>query len=352
MRVMIVAGGTGGHLYPGIALARSLTAHEVLFIVRRGDLGRDILQKEGIAVQEIEGQGLPRSLSLRWFTFPFKFIKGWGEARNALQQFKPDRVVGMGGYLSFSVILNAHFMGIRTMLHEQNVYPGLANRLLSWWADSVAVSFPTSLGSFNGRKVWISGLPVRPEIGEANAVSARHDLGLTDGSPVILIFGGSLGAKRLNTLTTEAFAELSKRNHRFQIFHIAGPKEFDRVAALYKDYGLSATVVPYCHDMSKAYAAADAVVCRAGASTIAELSVVQRPALLIPYPYASNNHQLHNAQLIAKTGQAKVVLEKDLTPEAIAEFLTHLPVLRQVPVANEIDPRLAAGRLAHHLNLL
>ncbi len=171
MKIIIVAGGTGGHLYPGIALAQALTGHDVSFAVRRGDLGRDILQKEGFAVQEIAGQGLPRGFSLKILTFPFLFIQGWIESKALLKRLKPDWVIGMGGYLSVPMILTAKAMGIKTLLHEQNVFPGLANRFLSRWADSVAVSFPASAkriskagyGSRVFRSVRISGRVIEKE---------------------------------------------------------------------------------------------------------------------------------------------------------------------------------------------
>src|SRR5262249_37854918 len=135
VKILIVAGGTGGHLYPGLAVAHALQGakHDVLFAVRRGDLGRDILKNEGFAVAEITGQGLPRSLSMQIFTFPFRFLQGWVDAWTLLKKVQPDKVLGMGGYLSFPVVVLAHFLGIPVLLHEQNVRPGLANRFLSRW---------------------------------------------------------------------------------------------------------------------------------------------------------------------------------------------------------------------------
>lgn len=319
MKIVIVAGGTGGHLYPGIALARSLTGHDVLFAVRRGDLGREILEKEGFAIQEISGQGLPRAISFKIFTFPLKFVQGWIESKALLQRVKPDWVVGMGGYLSVPMILTAKAMRIKTLLHEQNVFPGLANRFLSRWADSVAISFPASADYFKG-ETWVSGLPIRPDIGQADRQKALKDFGLANDLPTFLVFGGSLGAQKLNTLVTEAWGMLLKQNMKFQILHITGSKEFERVEKLYAGMPVSAKMLPYCHDMASAYAAADAVLCRAGASTVAELQALSLPALLIPYPFASNNHQLYNAEMLQKQGMAKVILDKDLKASDIADF--------------------------------
>jgi len=346
MKILIAAGGTGGHLYPGLAVARALSGHDILFVVRRGDLGRDILKKEGFAVEEISGQGLPRSLSPKLFTFPFVFIQGWLDTWSLLKRYRPDRVLGMGGYLSVPVVMTAHALGIRTMLHEQNVFPGLANRLLSRWADSVAISFPASQPYFKGKNVWVSGLPIRREIGRIDKTAARASLGLTKDLTTFLVFGGSLGAAKLNSTVVDAWPLLIQKNIPFQVLHVTGAKDFDRVRKLYEGLQICAQVLPYCHQMAEAYAAADAVICRAGASTIAELQAAKRPALLIPYPYASNNHQLYNAQVLEKRGQAKVISDQALTPMAIADFLfskaAESTTISQPPEAGDA----AASRIA------
>ncbi len=348
MKIVIVAGGTGGHLYPGLALARALKGHEILFVVRRGDLGREILQKEGFTVREIYGQGLPRSLSLRIFSFPFQFMGGWMEGWSLLRTFRPDWVVGMGGYLSFPVIVTARLLGIKTLLHEQNVFPGLTNRLLSRWADSVAVSFPASAEYFKV-KVWVSGLPIRPEIGQMDQTTGRRNFGLDMQLPTFLVFGGSLGARRLNTLVTEAWQILLKQGLKFQVLHVTGTKDFERVQKIYQGLSLGAKVLPYCHAMADAYAAADAVIGRAGASTVAELLTVKRPALLVPYPHASNNHQVYNANVIEKNGQGKMILDKNLEPAAIADFLTTALSHKNQEFLSGANPPDAAARLAAHL---
>jgi UDP-N-acetylglucosamine--N-acetylmuramyl-(pentapeptide) pyrophosphoryl-undecaprenol N-acetylglucosamine transferase len=318
MKVLIAAGGTGGHLYPGVALARALSGHEVIFVVRRGDLGREILQKEGFPVREIAGQGLPRAFSLRAFSFPFNLIRGCGEAWWLLRDLRPDCVVGMGGYLSVPVIGVAHALGIRTLLHEQNVLPGLANRRLARWADSIAVSFQESLEHFPQKKTWVSGLPIRADIGAIDSGKATQDFDLDTARPVFLVFGGSQGARRLNETCLEAFKKLAGENLRFQVLHVTGPPSFESIRSAYAKLPVRAVVLPYCHRMASAYAAADWVVCRAGASTIAELIAARRPATLVPYPYASNNHQIYNANVLSAAGVGTVILEKDLTPDTLA----------------------------------
>jgi UDP-N-acetylglucosamine--N-acetylmuramyl-(pentapeptide) pyrophosphoryl-undecaprenol N-acetylglucosamine transferase len=357
MKVLIVAGGTGGHLYPGIALARALAGHEVVFVVRRGDICRGILQKEGFSVREIAGQGLPRTLSLRMLSFPFQFARGWVEALVLLLKFKPDRVAGMGGYLCVPVILLAHALRIRTLLHEQNVLPGLANRVLRRWVDSVAISFPDSLLYLKGRNVWVSGLPIRPEMGTIDQGMGRDRFGLRQTLWTVFVFGGSLGARRLNSLVVETWPLLLRKGFEFQVLHVAGMTDFDRVEALYRELALPAKVLPYCYDMAYAYAAADVVLCRAGASTVAELLAVQRPALLVPYPFASNRHQDQNALVIEKYGLGKTIQEDVLQPGVAADFIAQSATERSrrdferavAGLPRDLHPALAASRLADRL---
>ncbi len=345
MKILIVAGGTGGHLYPGIAVARALQGHQVLFCVRRGDLGRDILAKEGFAVKEIAGQGLPREFSWKVFSFPYRFVQGFFEARALLRDVRPDAVLAMGGHLSVPVVLQAKSMGIPTLLHEQNVFPGLANRLLSRWVNSVAVSFPESTSYLKGKNVWVSGLPIRSEMGQVSQAEGRARFGLATDVTTYLVFGGSLGAQRLNTLAVEAWPLLLQEGRRFQVIHVTGAKDYERIEKLYRPLKITANPIPYCHEMAHAYAAASAVVCRAGASTVAELLAAARPALLVPYPHASNNHQLYNARVLQSAGLGEVMLDAALTPEGIAEYLKKAvqPIAgRTTPAAQNAAARLAA----------
>jgi len=312
MKIMIIAGGTGGHLYPGIAVARALGEHDILFVVRKGDLCKDILKGEGFAVREIAGQGVPRSVSAKVVSFPFAFIHGWIDAWRVLRAFHPDGVLGMGGYLSFPVVILASMQGVRTLIHEQNVVPGLANRFLSRWSRSVAVSFAESQTYFPAAKTWVSGLPVREEMGTLDAVSGRKAFDLDPSLPTLLVFGGSLGAKNLNHKILDLWGELLKRTSSFQVLHVTGQASFKETKAAYEKLTLRSVVLPYCNNMASAYAAADWVICRAGASTVAELAASRRPSTLIPYPFATNNHQQFNAQVLKDAGVADVISEREL----------------------------------------
>jgi UDP-N-acetylglucosamine--N-acetylmuramyl-(pentapeptide) pyrophosphoryl-undecaprenol N-acetylglucosamine transferase len=313
--VFIVAGGTGGHLEPP---PNGYSGWDIRFIVRTGDLGRDVLAEEGFPVHNLPGQGLPRTLSPKLFTFPFKLAGGWWQALALLHRLKPVAVLGMGGYLSFPVLVSARFLGIFTMIHEQNVIPGLSNRILSRVVESVALSFEEAKSHISSRSAWVAGLPVRSEFFETSKAAARQALGLELAVPTILVFGGSQGAQRINERALDAWRILADHGIVFQIVHITGTKQFELIRARYEQLNLKAKVFAYCHSMADAYAAASLVVCRSGASTIAELIAAERQAILIPFPFASDNHQFFNAKVLEKTGQAKMVEESDLTPESLA----------------------------------
>jgi UDP-N-acetylglucosamine--N-acetylmuramyl-(pentapeptide) pyrophosphoryl-undecaprenol N-acetylglucosamine transferase len=351
-RALFVAGGTGGHLYPAVAVARELVKassgepFEVRFAVRRGDLGHEILEKEGFQVIPLEGQGMPRTMSFAWLSFASKVLRGFWQADRAIQSFAPHVVVGMGGYLSFPVLVAAKRRGLPALIHEQNVVPGVANRLLSRWVDSVAVSFEASVKRFPAGKTWISGLPVREEIGRVEPRDGRARLGLAPDRFTFLVFGGSLGAQRLNQSLLEVWPEMPAAD-RWQVVHITGAKDFERVRKRYSNLGVTACVLPYCHRMADAYAAADFVICRAGASTIAELLVSGRRALLVPFPFASADHQLYNAQVLKERGQAEILQERQWTTESVRRILANAlsaPAPKAAsPPANDAAVRLSAA---------
>lgn len=355
--IWIVAGGTGGHLYPGIAVARELSrAAHVRFIVRRGDLGKAILSREHFDVVEITGQGMPRNLSIKLLSFPFSVLRGFLDTARLIRKERPSMVVGMGGYLSFPVLLVAKCRGIPTLIHEQNVYPGLANRLLGRWVDSVSISFASSSRYFPAKRVWHAGLPIRSEIGTVEKVGARKRLGLDESRWTLLVFGGSLGAHHLNEIVMETWSRVSDWRDSIQVLHITGPKDYEALAARYRELPFKSVVLPYVHMMQDAYAASDVVVCRAGASTITELSSVGRPAVLIPYPYASNQHQLFNARLLEEEGAAVVIEESQLTAERLETCIrrwkekTSLHEIGESPkLPNGLFLKDAAHRLSNYI---
>ena len=320
-KALFVAAGTGGHLYPALATAKTLVAAgnwDVTFAVRRKDMGKTLLEREGFSVIELSGQGMPRSFTWKWLTFPFKVLWGFWRAYFELKRLNPVVVVGWGGYLSFSVLLIAKVQRRRAMIHEQNVLPGLTNKFLSRWVDRCALSFSESLPYFKNCPAAVSGLPVRSDVGVISKSDASSHFSLDPNKITFLFFGGSLGATRLNHAVVEAWPRLSDLWGQFQVIHVTGKKDFALIEKAYKPYTFKALLMEYCHDMAQAIAAADFIVCRAGASTIAELCVAQKPALLIPYPYASENHQLFNAEVLVKRAAAEVLFDQDVSAESVA----------------------------------
>jgi len=326
MRVIIAAGGTGGHFYPGLSIAKEFQAQkdEVFFIVKKNDYVVSLLKREDIPFFEIAASGFERRLTWRWFATVLNFIVGFFQSLYIQFKWRPETLVAMGGYLSVSPALTAKILGIKIILHEQNLQPGLANRLLGRLAKRVAVSFPESQ-KFFPRNCILTGNPVRPEFKHLSDLKkSREFFKLNPGEFTFLIFGGSLGAHRVNELAVEAFLRLKKKGFKFQLLHVTGPKDMDWVRKSYEEAQIDGRAVDFCHEMAVAYSAADLIISRSGASTIAELLIVKKPALLIPFPYATGNHQLANAQTLEKKGAAKVCEERDLDPFKLMQILRNL----------------------------
>ncbi len=361
--ILIVAGGTGGHLYPGIAVAQALKeapenrapSLRIVFVVRSGDIGREILDREGFEVRDLAGQGFPRELSLKALNFPLKFIKGLLGAFALLHELKPDFVLGMGGYLSFPVLMAARLKGIATMIHEQNVFPGVANRFLSRFVESVAVSFPESRSRFPAGKSWLSGLPIRSVFKPLAKAEGRRRLGLDPELHTIFVFGGSLGARRLNKVVLEMWEQWDREKAPLQVIHVTGTQDEVGARAVYNRLQIKGVITGYCHEMALAYGAADLVICRAGASAVAELLAVERPAILVPYPFATNDHQFYNAKILESRGLAQVIREKDLTPACLgseirAALSNTRPVWNQESVTTMDSEAGPARRIAARIS--
>jgi UDP-N-acetylglucosamine--N-acetylmuramyl-(pentapeptide) pyrophosphoryl-undecaprenol N-acetylglucosamine transferase len=229
------------------------------------------------------------------------------QASRLLRECGAQVVLGVGGYASFPTVLAARLRRIPTVIHEQNAYPGLANRWLGRIASAVAVSFEAAAGFFPTGRVTVTGNPVRPEIRPGDAGEARRRLALSAGRFTVLIFGGSQGAHRINVATIEALPRLAESRSHVQFLHATGERDVSAVEQAYEQHGFQARVEAFFQDMATAYAAADFVIARAGASTIFELAAVGKPALLVPYPYAANDHQRLNAEAMLKAGGAWIV---------------------------------------------
>jgi UDP-N-acetylglucosamine--N-acetylmuramyl-(pentapeptide) pyrophosphoryl-undecaprenol N-acetylglucosamine transferase len=325
MKVLIAGGGTGGHLYPGIAIARELLreqGNEVLFVGTREGIEAKVLPREGlpvryIAVGKLKGMGF-RSVMRTLFTLPRSFT----QSAVLLRGERPDVVVGVGGYASGPVAVAAWCLRIPLLVVEPNSYAGLANRKVGKLADKVILSFPGT-GSqrfFPPGKTEKTGPLVRQGIEEGSREKALTAFGLDPEGFTVFIMGGSGGAHAINVAMKEAVRFLADVEG-LQVLHQTGEKDVLDVAAGYREAGVRAAVLPYIHDMAGAYAAADLVVSRSGATTVAELAVCGKRALLIPFPHAADNHQEFNARTLAERGQADIIIQKDLTAERLAGLI-------------------------------
>lgn len=321
-RILIAAGGTGGHLYPGMVLGHELRKRgcKTAFICRKNDPCKQILSGDRFRFFEISFHGFPRRISFKVFSFFYLLVKSLFSSFAVINSFRPDVIVGMGGYISFPVVLSGFLKRIPIVIHEQNAIPGLANRLLSVFADKIAVSFEDSERSFPKRKTIFTGNPVRQELFNGHAEDAYKALGLDPKRMTILVFGGSQGATKINRVILETLPFLSEFRTHVQFIHITGrmPNERESVANGYSKSGFKASVLEYLDRIGTAYSAADLIICRAGATTLSELTILHKPAILVPFPYATANHQELNALNMVKKGNAIMIKEKDLTPPILS----------------------------------
>lgn len=310
-RVAIAAGGTGGHFYPGLVAARAFKARgwEPLLIVRTGDPALAVLEKEGIAALPVDLRGLPRRPGLELLTFARKLAGSLGTLSRAVRSFRPDLALGMGGYLTFPLMYAAWRRGVPRAVHESNAILGLANAASAKLGARIFWGLPPADPSAGGTLV---GTPVRPDLWRRRDASrSRAEFGLDPALPTVLVFGGSQGARGINVALPPALAALGG----VQALHLAGKGKATEAAAGYRAAGVTATVLDYQEDMAAAYGAADLVICRSGASTLAELAAQRAPSVLIPYPHAAADHQTANARVFERGGAAALVPESRLASE-------------------------------------
>ena len=323
--MVIAGGGTGGHLFPGIAVARELLARRpaarVTFAGTAQGIESRVVPREGFELDMIRSGGLKgKSMAGRLrgaAMLPTSFIDAW----RLLTRRRPGLVIGVGGYSSGPVVLTAALRGIPTMLLEQNAVPGLTNRLLARWVDAAAVSFE-STRAFFGAKGFVSGNPVRPEFLVDGSIDASGGAGVA--RVEVLVFGGSQGAHAINVAMAEAAPLIAASVADVHVTHQTGERDVDLVRAAYRRAGLEADVEPFVHDMAVRLGRADLVVCRAGATTLAEITAAGRAAILVPLPSATDDHQRKNAEALAAQGAAEVLLQKDMTGESLAAAIRGL----------------------------
>jgi UDP-N-acetylglucosamine--N-acetylmuramyl-(pentapeptide) pyrophosphoryl-undecaprenol N-acetylglucosamine transferase len=315
LRIVIAGGGTGGHLYPGIAVAREFLRRApgaiVTFAGTQRGIESKVVPREGFDLDLLRSAGLkgtsPVALAKGLALLPLSAIDAW----RILSRRRPDLVIGVGGYSSGPVVALAASRGVPTLLLEQNAVPGFTNRRLAKVVSAAAVTFESTVGFF-GRRGFVTGNPVRPEFfsgGDEKAVG---------GPPRVLIFGGSQGSHAINVACVEAAPRLAADRRRVAITHQTGERDLEWVRDAYTRAGLDARVEPFLFAMDREVKAADLVISRAGATTIAELAAAGKPAVLVPLPTAADDHQRKNAELLRDAGAVEVIEQKDLTGEALA----------------------------------
>jgi UDP-N-acetylglucosamine--N-acetylmuramyl-(pentapeptide) pyrophosphoryl-undecaprenol N-acetylglucosamine transferase len=325
VKVIIAGGGTAGHLFPAIALAEELRSRlstlSLLFVGASEGLEASLLAKKGWAFEGIRAAGLLakplperiRSLAL----VPSGFVRSW----SILRRFSPHVVVGLGGYASAAMLLAAAARRVPTVIHEQNGFPGLTNRWLSRLVDLVAVSFETASPFFPPGKVRVTGNPVRVELLGVGRADAIAKLGLDPDRLTLLVFGGSQGAHRVNVAVMEGLPLLVGERDQVQFLHATGSRDVEAVRRAYLATGHRAVVEPFFWEMAAAYAAADLCLCRAGASTVAELCALGKPSVLVPFPFAANDHQRWNAEALVARGAAHMLPDRDLNGPSLSRIV-------------------------------
>jgi len=335
MKVVFAGGGTGGHVYPGVTVARALVerdpATKVVFIGTRKGLEADVVPREGFPLCTIDVAGFRRRLSPDTVLTALRACKGFVQSVAILRREKPDVVVGTGGYVSGPVVLAAWVLGIPTVIHEQNALPGVTTRALSRIASATAVTYPES-ARYLARKsrVVVTGNPVRKSILKAERGAGARAFGLDPMRPTLLVFGGSQGARAINQAMVDALPDLLARHPELQVIHQTGRRDHAWVVAELAARGIDVArrsrlvVEPYLYEMDMAMACADLVVSRAGAISIAEITARGIPAVLVPYPGAAEGHQEKNARALEAAGAAVVILQSELAGDVLRETVERL----------------------------
>lgn len=360
MRVIVSGGGTGGHIYPALTLIHAIQKKckdfKVLYVGTKVGLEADIVPKAGIDFETIRVRGLERKLSMENVTTIVQSVQSLWTARKIVKSFAPDLAIGTGGYVCGPILLAASLLKVPTMIQEQNVIPGITNKILSKFVDRIAVGYEAAALHFPAAKAIYTGNPIRSDVMTADRTEALKALGLQEGKKTILISGGSRGARSINQAMLGVHKHFAGRDG-VQLLHVTGKNEYNAVLEKLQRQSIDLAgcgnimIKPYLYDMPKALAAADLAVFRAGAIGLAELTARGIPSILIPYPYAAENHQEHNALALKRAGAAEMVLDRDLNAEKLIGFLEDLlckegKLLEMAKASKALGRPEAAGRIA------
>jgi UDP-N-acetylglucosamine--N-acetylmuramyl-(pentapeptide) pyrophosphoryl-undecaprenol N-acetylglucosamine transferase len=323
MRVIVVAGGTGGHIYPALAIINKLKQLnnnlDVLYIGNTDRMEKDIIPSLGIPFKGIEMSGMNRKNPLKNISVYVKYKRAYEEALKIVGEYKPDIVIGVGGYISLPVIKAAHTLGIKSIIHEQNAIPGLSNRILSKYTDKICVSLPNSVKYFPKDKVIYTGNPRSEEIIDIKTIR-KDTLGYDEAKPLVIFVMGSLGSTTMTTKIKELIPKFKDKT--YQVLIITGKAYYDD----YKDIEVSSNVklMPFYNDLIALMKDSNLMVSRAGASTIAEITAIGIPSILVPSPYVTHNHQYKNALELESIGASKIIEEKDFTSNIVLSTIDNI----------------------------
>lgn len=343
MKIVIVSGGTGGHIYPGIAIAEELRARdqkaELLFIGSSEGLEKELVPRAGFNIKLIKARALPRKLSYKAISAPFVSAVGFFQALALIIAFKPQALISTGGYASLTSVVAARLLSVPVYIHEQNVFPGITNRLCFRFANKIFLSFQESLAFHAGIVV---GNPIRKEILAINKEAARKSLSIPGGKKVVLIMGGSQGARTINQTIIKSLAKID--GNKWEIIHLIGKRDYAPMTINLANYPFYRPV-DYLYNVGEAIAASDLVVSRAGATAIAEFTAGGVPMILVPFPFSAEGHQDLNAAVAAKAGAGIVIKNDNFVPEVFIETLKEMEnKLNQMGQAAKSLAKPAAAR--------
>lgn len=336
MRVIIAAAGTAGHINPGISIANQIKKQEkdskIIFIGTTRGLENDLVPRAGYELKTIEAYGLSKKLSVENIKKMYKTLKGYGEAKKVIQEFKPDIVIGTGGYICGATISSAHALKIPTMLHESNSFPGRAVKMLAKKTNTILVSFQDAIPRIkHAKNIVYTGTPVKikkQEYGMNEKNRILKEVGLNETKPIVLVSGGSQGAQKIN----EAIIEIIKNkwNKKYQMIWATGPKQFDKIKEELENNNININcidnmkIMPYIYNMEEIMNVIDVAIGRAGAMTVTEIANLGKPSILVPLPNVSHNHQLYNAKVLENVGAAKILINDELTGRKLNETIEEI----------------------------
>ncbi len=342
MKVVIAAAGTAGHINPGLAIAKKIQEEQkdskIIFIGTTRGLENDLVPRAGYELKTIDAYGLSKKLSIENIKKMIKTIKGFGEAKKILKEFKPDIVIGTGGYICGATILAAHHLKIPTLLHESNAFPGKAVKLLAKKTDTILVSFEVAIERIkHAKNVVYTGTPVKikkRDYSEQQKKEIIKKMGLNENMPIVLVFGGSQGARRINNAIMEIIK--NEKNEQYQVIWATGPKQYDSIKEQLENnhkninHIKNMKILPYIYNMEEIMNIVDVIVARSGAMTITEISNLGKPSILVPLPNVSHDHQLYNAKVLENIKAANIILDNILDGENLNENIEKIVLNKEI----------------------